>query len=94
MHHKADPRNNVADGLSYMPPRVHLANLTALAILDVDVIRDEVTSDNYLRQIRKDLEVSSDRQPGFLVVQGNLLYKDRLVLSAHSSLIPTILHIS
>ncbi|TYK28783.1 Transposon Ty3-I Gag-Pol polyprotein [Cucumis melo var. makuwa] len=84
--------NNVANALSCMRPHVYLANLTALAILNVDVICDEVTSNVYLRQIRKDLEVISDRDPGFSMVQGNFLYKDKLVLSAHSSLIPTILH--
>jgi len=44
------------------------------------------------REGQSDLEANTDRHPHFSVINGNLLYKDRLLFSAQSSLIPTILN--
>lgn len=51
-----------------------------------------ITSDDYLHQIRDDLVINLDSHPNFSMVQGHLIYKDRLFLLAHLSLIPNILH--
>lgn len=82
----------MADVLSRIPTRVQLASLVAPAILDVERVRRELDENTELSRIRDELSEDPESHPNFSVVQGNLLYKDRLVLSAHSTLIPAILH--
>lgn len=75
-----------------MLARVHLTSLIAPAILGVEVVWEEMDADEELKNIRDALLSDPDRHPNFSLVQGNLLYRDYLVLSANSSLIPAILH--
>lgn len=76
-----------------MPPTVHSNQLTAPNIIDVVVIKEEVDSDEKLQKIREELEEKGgDPNNKFLVKQGMLIYKDRLVISKTSKLIPMFLH--
>lgn len=63
----------------------------AMTILNVDAIRGEVVYGEYLWKIHEDIELDPNSHPHFSVIQGNLLYQDRLVISVQSTLIPTIL---
>lgn len=75
-----------------IPPVVHLAALTAPTLLDVEVIKKEVLEDSYLLMVVAELTNHEDSASKFHIQQGTLHYKNRLVLSKTSTLIPEILH--
>lgn len=80
------------DALSRLPPTAQLASMTAPKILDLEVIRTEVTVDPHFAKVIADLHNGPDSIPQISLHQGMLKYKNRLVLSKSSSVIPTILH--
>ena len=85
--------NKATDALSHIPPTVHLASLSAPTIIDVEIIKTEVSNDPKLQEIIAKLEQDVESVLGFVWQQGTLKYKGRLVLSRSSTLIPTVLHI-
>ncbi|TYK23171.1 Ty3/gypsy retrotransposon protein [Cucumis melo var. makuwa] len=84
--------NKAADALSRMGPTAHLNQLTALTLLDVEVIREEVRKDLALYEIIRLIEEQGMEVPHYTIHQGVLKFKGRLVLSKTSTLIPTIMH--
>ena len=91
--YKPGLENKAADALSRMPPTIHLNQLTSQKIIDVGVIREEVNKDEKLQKIKNELgEREGEPSTKFLIKQGMLMYKDRLVLSKTSKLIPMLLH--
>lgn len=84
--------NKAADALSRIPHEAELSLISAPTIIDVELIQEEVGQDPELVKIRAELELDPNSHPKFSIAQGKLLYKDRMVLSSKSSLIPTILH--
>ena len=89
--YKPGLENKAADGLSRIPPTVHLNQLTAHTLVDIKVIREEVDKDEYLKniidRIQKEEEVKN-----YTLQHGLLRYKGRLVIAKNSSLRPAILH--
>lgn len=85
--------NKAADALSRMPSNGQFAALTAPTLLDVEVIKREVATDPYLAMIIKELEGGESEGSKFSYSHGILKYKNRLVLSKQSSLIPAILQL-
>lgn len=77
--------------LSRVPPSVHLNNLTAPALIDIAVLKREVEEDERLKTIMKRLEKGEEVPACFAMRQGMLRYKDRLVTSKKSALLPNIL---
>ena len=76
-----------------MPPTVHLCSLTAPTLVDILVFKEEVEGDEKLSKIMTELQTEEkDKESKFSIQQGMLRYKDMLVLSKTSTLIPTILH--
>lgn len=76
-----------------MPPTVHLGSITAPTLVDILVVKKEVESDEKLSKIMEELQtVEGGKEGKFSIQQGMLRYKNRLVLSKTSTLIPTILH--
>ncbi|KAA0039716.1 ty3-gypsy retrotransposon protein [Cucumis melo var. makuwa] len=75
-----------------MGPTAHLNQLTAPALLDVEVIREEVRKDPALHEIFLLIEEQGVEIPHYTCHQGILKFKGRLVLSKTSTLIPTIMH--
>lgn len=71
---------------------LEIHSLTILSLLDVKVILREVEEDEELQKIIAILKEDLEGKSKFQWVQGKLLYKERLVLSKSSSLIPSILH--
>lgn len=83
--------NKVADTLSRVPHEVELASISIPSIIDLDLVQREVDKDTEFIKIRQDLEQDPLSHPKFSVEQGKLLYKDKVMLSGKSSLIPTLL---
>lgn len=91
--YKLGLENKVVDALSKMPPTVHLYNLTAPTLIDLAVIKEEVEKDESLKKKMFELEEIEGKAKGkYSIQQGILKYKDQLVISKSSTLIPTILH--
>lgn len=65
--------------------------LSTSSILDTTIIQQEVERDEELQEIIKKLKEDSEGVPKFKLEQRRLLYKGRLVLSATSCLIPSLL---
>ncbi|KAA0063300.1 Ty3/gypsy retrotransposon protein [Cucumis melo var. makuwa] len=90
--YKPGLENKAADALSRIGPTAHLNQLTAPALLDVEVIQREVRKDPALREIISLIEEQGIEIPRYTCHQGILKFKGRLVLSKTSILIPTIMH--
>ena len=85
--------NKAADALSRMPPTVHFYSLTAPTLIDLAIIKTEVEKDERLQKIMAELNTGENTEESkFSIHQGMLRYKDRIVISKTSTLIPTILH--
>lgn len=91
--YKLGLENKAADALARMPPTVHFNQLTAPNIIDVLLIKEEVNNDEKLQKIKEELEGKrGDQNSNFSVKRSMLMYKDRMVISKTSKLIPMILH--
>ncbi|TYK22628.1 transposon Tf2-1 polyprotein isoform X1 [Cucumis melo var. makuwa] len=85
--------NNAVDAISRMPPTMHLHNLFAPTIIDLKVIIEKVERDSKLQKVIVELNDQEEYVEGkFSLQEGMLRYKNRLVISKPSTLIPTILH--
>lgn len=85
--------NKAADALSRMAPGPYLNVLSTPNLLDVELIKLELQVDEYLTKIMTDLKQDPDSHPKFSLQQGDLRYKNRMVLSKTSTLLPSILHL-
>ncbi|KAA0034981.1 Transposon Tf2-9 polyprotein [Cucumis melo var. makuwa] len=91
--YKPGLENKAADALSRTPPTVHLYSLTAPTLIDLTRIKEEVEKDEQLQKIVAELKEENESKGNkFSIQQGMLKYKDRLVISKTSTLLPTILH--
>ena len=89
--YKPGLENKAADALSRMPPTIHLNQLTTPNIIDVGVIREEVNKDEKLQKIKIELiEGEEELNIKFSMKRRMLMYKDQLVLSKTSKLIPML----
>lgn len=84
--------NKVADALSRIPHEVELVTISVPATIDLDLIQREVDQDVELQKIMEELLLDPLMHPKYSLEQGRLLYKNRMVLSRKSALIPAILH--
>ena len=62
------------------------------SLLDITMVEREMQEDEKLKAIFDRIVVDLDCIPRYIVHQGKLFYRGRLVLSRMLSLIPTILH--
>lgn len=85
--------NKAADALSRMPQDSKKCMLSAPTLLDSEVVSREVEQDEELQAIITKLQKNPTDVPKFNWEHGRLLYKGRLVLSASSSLIPSLLQL-
>lgn len=84
--------NKAVDALSRIPDNVELHSITVPTIVDVHLIHEEVQADPKLQLILRQLEKDPEGVPNYRIHQNQLFYKNRLVLSEKSVMIPTILH--
>ncbi|TYK29736.1 Transposon Tf2-9 polyprotein [Cucumis melo var. makuwa] len=91
--YKPGLENKAAYALSRIPPTVQLCGITAPILLDLHITKEEVEKDEKLQKVVTECR-TEDGEKGnkFSVKNGMLHYKDRLVLSKTSSLIPSMLH--
>lgn len=73
--------NKAVDALSRMPPSVHLNQLTAPALLELIVIKDEVEKGPWLSEIIVELKKNEECVAHFSLHQGVLKYKGRVVIT-------------
>ncbi|KAA0047238.1 Ty3/gypsy retrotransposon protein [Cucumis melo var. makuwa] len=83
--------NKAADALSRISPAVHLNQITAPAMIDVEIIKEETRQDPALQEITRLIEEGMEI-PHYTLQQGVLKFKGRLVIPSKSTLLPTILH--
>ena len=80
MVYKPGLENEAADALSRVPATVHLNQLTAPNVIDIEVIRAEVDKDEKLKIIKQKIaEAAEAENSKYSVKQGMLVYKDQMV---------------
>ena len=90
--YKPGPDNKATDSLSRMFEDGELKEIQSFPIwLQEQHVQNEVKLDPFLQQVVQKLQQGDSSVACFSIHRGVLFYKNRLVLSAKSSLIPTIL---
>ncbi|KAL0537842.1 hypothetical protein IC582_026831 [Cucumis melo] len=93
VEYKPGVENKAADALSRVTPTIQTHTVTTPISLDLQVIKEEVEKDTRLMKIIAGLNSDDDQQDNkFNICNGMLKYKDRLVISQSSKLIPQVLH--
>lgn len=69
---------------------VELMAVSVPVVLQLDILANEVQEDSQSQEIIQELERDPSRKANYKMVNGQLLFKDRLLLK-HSKLIPSIL---
>ena len=91
--YKPGLKNKAADALSRKPPDIQFCGITAPVLVDLKIIREEVEKDEQLWKVVAELSNERELKDGkFSLKNGLLHYKNRLVLSKSSSLIPAMLN--
>ncbi|TYK29889.1 transposon Tf2-1 polyprotein isoform X1 [Cucumis melo var. makuwa] len=91
--YKPGLENRAADALSRKPAEIQLFGLSMSMTVDVEIVKEEVTTDPKFQKIMAKLKESVDQQGSQYSLQNNMLkFKDRLVLTKNSTLIPVILN--
>ena len=85
--------NKVADALSRMPQEdsITINDISAITITDFDTIHSEVDHNTFLQDIFIKLTSNPTAVSHYPLQQGQLFYKDRLVIPKSSSVVPTLL---
>lgn len=79
---------------SRIPPEAELSTIIVPTTMDLDIIPKEVDQDAELQKIIEELTLDPLMHPKYTIDHDRLLYKNMVVLSNKSALIPTILHMS
>lgn len=84
--------NRVADALSRKSEeKIVLSSLLTTSSIDWSSLMTEIERDPFLNKLKEDVENKKRKFPEFEVAAGRLLFKKRLVISKHSTFIPTIM---
>ncbi|KAL0545281.1 hypothetical protein IC582_020431 [Cucumis melo] len=89
--YKPGLKNKTVDALSRVPSSIHLNQLTALALINLKIIKEEVEKDKQFKEILMKLR-SGEEVHNYALQQEMLQYKGRLVIANKSTLIPAILY--
>ncbi|KAA0036907.1 Transposon Ty3-G Gag-Pol polyprotein [Cucumis melo var. makuwa] len=89
--YKPGLKNETVDALSRVPSSIHLNQLTALALINLKIIKEEVEKDKQFKEILMKLR-SGVEVHNYALQQEMLQYKGRLVIANKSTLIPAILY--
>lgn len=86
--------NKAADTLSRVPHHsISLLQLLTLPYpINLEQLHDQIQLDPYLKSLYTDLLATPSSNPGFSILQGRLLFKNRLVIPSTSPLVSSILH--
>lgn len=83
--------NKAAGALPRLPHKVELMSLIALPLVDMEVLLQEVQEDEELKKLIETLEKESASILKFLLEQGRIFYRGRLVISQNSQCILALL---
>ncbi|GAU27744.1 hypothetical protein TSUD_215550 [Trifolium subterraneum] len=90
--YKPGKLNKGADALSRVNEGGEMFQVvSSMQRLEEEVVKVEIREDTQLQQVIEALKRDVNSKPGYVYRQGVLLYEGRLVLSAQSTLIPTLL---
>lgn len=90
--YKVGTENKAADALSRQHEEEVFNSIVSFPIWPQGrQIQDEVSKDQFLKEIIEALQLDPNAKPGYMLVGGVLFYKGRLVLFAKSELIPVLL---
>lgn len=91
--YKLGLENKVTDALSRKPPDVQLCGISVPVIINLKTIKEEMENDLKLQKVIVELNELREQEDGkFSIQNGMLKYKNRLVLSKNSTLIPFVLN--
>ncbi|KAL0549151.1 hypothetical protein IC582_013632 [Cucumis melo] len=85
-------QNKTVDALSRKDTTLELQTMTTTGIVDMETVAKEVEKVAELHKIVEQLQRNPPIEGKYKWENGRLLYKDRVVLSNSSSLIPSLLH--
>ncbi|KAA0039091.1 Transposon Ty3-G Gag-Pol polyprotein [Cucumis melo var. makuwa] len=90
--YKPGAENRATDALSRKPDEVQLFGLSVPVTIDLEVIKKEVSQDpKYEKIVEQIKQIEEPTESKYSLQNGLLMYKNRLVILKHSSLIPVIL---
>ena len=93
MIYKPGLENKAVDALSRKPPDVQFCSKSIPIIIDLKTIKKEVKKDQKLQKVIAKMNELKEHEDGKFSIQNDMLrYKNRLVLSKTSTLIPAILN--
>ena len=84
--------NKVANALSRREEGCLLAILSTSWVAHWEELQHEIDKDSFYDPIKEELHKSSSIVGNYSLVQGNLLFKGRLVFPINSKFIPQLLH--
>ncbi|TYJ97524.1 transposon Tf2-1 polyprotein isoform X1 [Cucumis melo var. makuwa] len=91
--YKPGLENKAVGALSRKPPDIQLNSISAPYFVDLQVIKEQVEKDEKLKKVIANLSKEDEAQTSkFTLKNGHLHYKNRLVISKASSLIPVMLN--
>ncbi|KAA0032164.1 transposon Tf2-1 polyprotein isoform X1 [Cucumis melo var. makuwa] len=91
--YKPGLENKAVDALSRRPPNIQLNSISTPYLVDLQIIKEEVEKDEKVKKIIANLSKEDEAQTSkFTLKNGHLHYKNRLVISKASSLIPVMLN--
>ena len=85
-------QNKAANALSRIEQPLELKTMTTTGIVNMELVDEEVQQDDELKKIIEELKQKKDETSKYRWENGKLWYKNRIVLSKHSSLILNLLH--
>ena len=84
--------NRATDALSCIPFLPTLLSLSMPRVLQLEELAKEIDGDLVLSKIQEALSQGQPAPPWYSLIQGKLLYKNKLVLPSTLVLIPLVLH--
>ncbi|KAL4013706.1 hypothetical protein IC575_025889 [Cucumis melo] len=84
--------NKAVDALSRISPIVQLNQITAPALMDVEIIKEEIRKDPTLQKIIRLIGEQGMEIPHYTLQQRVLKFKGRLVIPSNSTFLPIVLH--
>ena len=83
-------QNKAIDALSRIEQPLELNTMTTTGIVNMELVEEEVQQDEDLKKIIEELKQKTKETSKYCWENGKLWYKNRIVLSKHSSLIPNL----
>lgn len=91
--YKPGSTNIIADALSRCHDKsVELGALVVTTQIHWQKLHEEIQGDETLQRIREDIQAGTQNWPGYDIVNGWLVYNNRVVIPPQSTIIPRLLY--